>query len=576
MRSSDKLRVGFGCMRLSTDPDRDDDRSVATIAAAIEGGATILDTAPSYGLGEEDAQHNERLVARALLAAARADVIISTKGGLVREGTQWVPDGRKKAIRAACEASREALGAKAIDLYLLHTVDPSTPLEVSARALADLLDAGLVRAVGLSNVTVGQIEEARRHVPVSAVQVAVGPYDDTALRGGVVRYCFANGIEVHAHSPFGGPRRAARVGRDADLAAVAASHGTSPWGAVVAYLASLGIVALPGTRVPERAKELARAAGIELEATARERLYARFGDGSAPRRAAPSQRREGEIVLLMGVQAAGKSDQVKSWEARGYERLNRDEMGGTLRGLAQRLDERASAGGTRFVLDNTYTTRASRAEIVEVASRHALAVRCVFVDTPIESAQVLAVERLAERYGEVPSPEKLRALSKKDPQAFLPTVQLRARRDLEPPSEDEGFDAIERVTFERRARPWEQNAGLVVELKTWLALSAEEAARVREELSPRRTLVFAWKESGSVEDVTGTAREAAAAAVLGVPDVALCPHPGGPPSCWCRPPLPGLIVPWLREHAIDPRRSSLLGSHASHQAMARALGFRAP
>ncbi|NUO51757.1 MAG: AAA family ATPase [Polyangiaceae bacterium] len=560
-------------MRLSTDPDRDDDRSIATIAAAIVGGASILDTAPSYGLGEHDAHHNERLVARALAAAGSDHVDVCTKGGLVREGTQWVPDGRKKAIRAACEASREALGARAIDLYLLHTVDPATPLEVSARALADLLEAGLVNAVGLSNVTVGQIEEARRHVPVSVVQVAVGPYDDAALRGGVVRYCRSNGIEVHAHSPFGGPRRAARIGRDADLVAVAAMHGTTPWGAVVAYLASLGIVALPGTRVPERARALVEAARIELEEAARERLAARFGDGSAPR---TTERRDGEIVLLMGMQAAGKSDQVQRWESLGYERLNRDEMGGTLRGLAKRLDERAAAGGTRFVLDNTYTTRASRAEVVRVAARHGLAVRCIFVDTPIESAQVLAVERLAERYGELPSPEKLRALSKKDPQAFLPTVQLRARRELEPPSEDEGFAAIERLAFERRARPWEEHPGLVVELKTWLALSTDAATRLRDELGPHRTLVFAWKESGTVEEAIALARDAAATSVLGNPDVALCPHQGGPPSCWCRPPLPGLVVPWLREHAIDPRRSSLIGSHGSHQAMARALGFRAP
>lgn len=561
-------------MRLSTDPDRDDDRSVATILAATEAGASVLDTAPSYGLGEHDTHHNERLLARALGDKSDHGVIVSTKGGLVREGALWVPDGRNKAIRASCEASREALGVAAIDLYFLHTVDPKTPIATSARALADCREAGLVRRVGLSNVTVGQIEEARRHVEVSAVQVAVGPFDDTALRGGVVRYCIANGIEVHAHSPFGGPRRAKKLGRDADLVAIAEAHGTSPWGVVVAWLSSLGIVSLPGTRDPERATVCVAARRIDLDAASRERLAKRFGDGSDPRARAKAAQREGEVVLVMGVQGAGKSALVREWTERGYERLNRDEMGGTLHGLALRLDERAGAGGARFVLDNTYTTRASRAAIVEVAARHGLDVRCVFVDTPLENAQVLAVERLAERYGKVPGPEDLRVLSKKDPHAFAPTVQLRARRELETPSDDEGFVAIEHVPFARRARAWEQRPGLVVELKAWLALSAAEAARLQSERSPTRTLVFTWEAKGSLEAAVDVARNANASAVLGEPDVALCPHAAGPPTCWCRPPLPGLVVPWLREHAIDPSRSALIGSHASHQGMARALGFQ--
>ncbi len=556
-------------MRLSTDPERDEGRALQAILAAIDAGATLLDTAPSYAQDGADLHHNERLVARALAARPDAPVEVSTKGGLTREGRAWIADGRAKAIRASCEASREALQRAEIDLFLLHTVDPKVPLATSARALDDLLRAGLVRRVGLSNVNVTQIEEARRHVAVSAVQIAAGANDDAALRGGVVRHCLDHGIEAYAHSPFGGPKKAPRLARDRELTAVAALLGTNSYGAVIAWLRCRGIVALPGTRDPERARELVHAASLELSDEIRERLEARLGlKGSA----VPT-RDDGEVVVVMGVQGAGKSRLVEDWVRRGYDRLNRDEIGGTLRGLSMRLDERATAGGSLFVLDNTYTTRASRADVLGVAARHGLPVRCVFVDTPIERAQVHAVERLAEKYGRVPLPEELRVLSKKDPHAFGPTAQLRARRELEPPSGDEGFSTIEHVPFERLPRPWEKGAGLVVELRAWLALSAGDATALRAASATDLVLVFAWEEGASAEEVAARVQGAAARTSFDVVDVAVCTHGGGPPTCWCRPPLPGLIVPWLRNHEIAPSRSTLLGSHASHLAMAKALGF---
>ncbi len=564
-------KVGFGCMRLSTDSERDEGRALQTILAAVDAGATLLDTAPSYAQDGADLHHNERLVARALAARPDAPVEVSTKGGLTREGRAWVTDGRAKAIRASCEASREALQRAEIDLFLLHTVDPKVPLATSARALDDLLRAGLVRRVGLSNVNVTQIEEARRHVAVSAVQIAAGANDDAAFRGGVVRHCLEQGIEVYAHSPFGGPKKAPRLARDRELTAIGELLGTNAYGAVIAWLRSEGLVALPGARDPERAREAVRAACVELSEEARERLVLRLGRERAT--PAPALRDDGEVVVVMGVQGAGKSRLVEDWVRRGYDRLNRDEIGGTLRGLSMRLDERATAGGSRFVLDNTYTTRASRADVLGVAARHGLPVRCVFVDTPIEKAQVHAVERLAEKYGHVPLPEELRVLSKKDPHAFGPTAQLRARRELEPPSSDEGFSTIEHVPFERLPRPWEKGAGIVAELRAWMALSVDDASALRAASGTDRVLVFAWEEGASAEDVAAHARGAAARASFDVVDVAVCTHAGGPPTCWCRPPLPGLIVPWLRNHEIAPSRSTLVGSHASHLAMAKALGF---
>ena len=134
-------------MRLSTDPDRDEERALDTIAAAAEAGITVFDTARSYGHGDRELGHNERLLARALRrSGAEADARIVTKGGMRRVGSAWVPDGRAKAIRADCEASLASLDGLPIDLYLIHAPDPRTPWRTSVRALARLVDEGLVRA----------------------------------------------------------------------------------------------------------------------------------------------------------------------------------------------------------------------------------------------------------------------------------------------------------------------------------------------------------------------------------------------------------------------------------------------
>jgi len=207
-------------MRLSTDDDRDEELSLQTIAAAADAGITVYDTARAYGRDEAELGHNERLLARALRACgadARARVV--TKGGMARTGGAWIPDGRAKAILSDCEASLAALDGLPIDLYLLHAPDPRTQWRTSVRALARLVDDGIVVRVGLANVNRRQLDEALELAPVAAVQVALSPYDDRALRGGVVERCAELGISLprrrHARErhvldlgqPFIGQRR---------------------------------------------------------------------------------------------------------------------------------------------------------------------------------------------------------------------------------------------------------------------------------------------------------------------------------------------------------------------------------
>src|SRR4051794_26246915 len=451
-------------MRLSTGEERDDELALETIAAAVDAGITVFDTARSYGRDETELGHNERLLARALRRCGAGETArIVTKGGMARVGVAWIPDGRAKAIRADCEASLVALDGLPIDLYLIHAPDPRTPWSTSLRALARLADDGLVRRVGVSNVNRQQLDEALELAPISAVQVALSVYDDGALRGGVVARCADLGIAVIAHSPLGGPRRAPRLARHDALAAVAAERGATAAEVALAWLLGLApiVVAIPGARRAETARSSARAANVELGEADRASLERAFGAARPAGRGRVRPAEDAEVVVVMGIPGAGKARFAASFVARGYARLNRDERGGTLRDLAGVLDDELSSGVRRVVLDNTYPTRVARSYVVETAARCGVPARCIWLDTPLAQAQVNLVERLLNRFGRLPSPDELRERSRREPDVLAPTSQMRALRELEPPSDDEGFASIERVPFSREP-PTDGGVGVVV------------------------------------------------------------------------------------------------------------------
>ena len=553
-------------MRMSTDEHRDEGQALETIAAAAQAGITVFDTARAYG-------DNEQLLARGLRRAKADDTAqIVTKGGMSRAGGGWIPDGRAKAIRADCEASLAALDGLAIDLYLIHVPDPRTPWRTSVRALARLADEGLVRHVGLSNVNRLQLDEALELAPIAAVQVALSPYDDQALRGAVVDRCAEKGIAVIAHSPLGGPRRANRLGRHDALVEVADSRDATPWEVALAWLLELSpaVVAIPGARRPETARSGARAATLHLEAADRALLARAFGEPRPARRKRRRQADDAEVVLVMGIPGAGKSLIADEYVARGYLRLNRDERGGTLRELAGALDEELSSGGRRFVLDNTYLTRAARSYVLDVASRHGIPTRCIWLDTPLAQAQVNLVERLLDRFGSLPSPEELRAVARREPGVHAPTSQMRTVRELEPPTADEGFVGVEQVPF-ARAPARRGRGGVFVAAAALRQSGWKDALREADGQAPH--LIFDWSPEGSVDELGGLAKELQAADP-GPVETALCRHPAGPPICWCRPPLPGLPLNFARAHNVDPSRSILIGTGSAHRTLATTLGSR--
>jgi aryl-alcohol dehydrogenase-like predicted oxidoreductase/predicted kinase len=559
-------------MRMSTDEGRDEDMARATIAAAVEAGVTVFDTARAYGRGERDVGHNERLLASTLrrLGAERKARVV-TKGGMTRAGGAWVPDGRAKAIRRDCEESLRALDGLEIDLYLIHAPDPRTPWRTSVRSLARLVDDGLVGRVGLSNVNRRQLDEALEFAPVAAVEVALSLFDDSAVRGGVLERCVEKGIALVAHSPLGGPRRAGGLARRQPLSDVAAAHDATPAEVALAWLLALSaaVVPIPGARRPETARSTARAAKLNLGEADLALLGSALG-GPRPARSAPAHlASDAEVVLVMGIPGAGKSRVAEDYVARGYARLNRDQRGGGLRELAHALDQALSSGVRRVVLDNTYLTRVARSYAIDAARRHGIPTRCIWLDTPLAQAQVNLVERLLDRFGRLPTPQEVRVLARREPGTMAPTSQMRALRELEPPSTDEGLESVEVTSFARapsaRARGGVFIAAAAVGESSWRALGEGHRA------APH--LIFDWRPGGSADALDACVADVAARAA-GPVERALCPHGGGPPSCWCRPPLPGLPLAFARAHGIDPARSILVGTGPAHRTLATALGAR--
>jgi aryl-alcohol dehydrogenase-like predicted oxidoreductase len=564
-----ELRIGLGCLRLPAD----EEAACATITAAASAGITVFDTAHAYGAALGG---GEQLLARALGSdtdpGGRGRII--TKGGMARPAGGWVPDGRAKTITADCEASLRALDGREIDLYLLHAPDPRTPWATSVRALARLVDRGLVRRVGVANVNRAQLDEALKLAPVAAVQVALSPLDDRAIRGGVLERCDALGLTLLAHSPLGGPRRAQALLRRGELAVIAGAHGATPAEVALAWLLSLSpsVVPIPGASRPESARSSAAAAALELDEAECAALTAAFRGAAPPaRRAAPRGSEDGEVVIVMGIPGAGKSRIAADYVHRGHARLNRDERGGSLRAVAADLDDRLAGGVQRAVLDNTYLTRESRSRVIETATRHALPTRCVWIDTPLAQAQVNLVLRVLERFGSLPMPEQIRAAAKREPWLMLPTSQMRALRELEPPSADEGFIAIEHVPFARTPASGATTAAVFLGAA---ALTCDDIAEVLAGAEPAAPhLLFDWVpdgDTGALDDHAARLRDL----VTGPVEVAVCPHAAGPPRCWCRPPLPGLPLAFARAHSTDLARATLIGCTPTHRTLGRTLGAR--
>jgi aryl-alcohol dehydrogenase-like predicted oxidoreductase len=269
--------------------DIDDEQSLRVLARALELGVSMFDTADVYGPFT-----NERLVGQGLRGRA-GEVVISTKTGLVIDNAtgRSRPRGDPAHIKASCDASLRRLGVDVIDLYYLHRVDPAVPLEVSWDAMADLVLAGKVRAVGLSEVTAAEAAVAHAIYRVAAIQSELslwtrGPLDE------VVPWCLANGAVFAAYAPLGrgyltGTVRSAVFQADdirsgnprftggaiernqailAVIDRVARRHDASLAQVSIAWVLAQGehVVPIPGTKQVHYLEENCRAAELDLGA----------------------------------------------------------------------------------------------------------------------------------------------------------------------------------------------------------------------------------------------------------------------------------------------------------------------
>lgn len=267
--------IGLGEMPMSLAGRPDEAQAVRTIHAALDAGVNLIDTADSYCRDDADFGHGEDLVRRALAAWSgdRDRVLVATKGGHTRPGGSWDLDGRPEYLRQACEASLKRLGVEAIGLYQFHRPDPKVPFTESVGALAELRAAGKVRLVGLSNVSVDQIRQARELVEVASVQNEFSPRFRRSE--GELAWCAANRIAFLPWSPLGGIGRGRDLGgRHRAFAEVAGAHGVSPQQVALAWeLAKAPVVIpIPGSSRPETILDSAAAASLRLSADELARL----------------------------------------------------------------------------------------------------------------------------------------------------------------------------------------------------------------------------------------------------------------------------------------------------------------
>ena len=312
--------VGLGCMGMSfayTPSTRDDDASVAVLRRALDAGPQLVDTADVYGPFT-----NEELVGRAL-RDRRDDAVLATKGGLgvCDERAEVIDrDARPEHLRAAIDASLQRLGVDHVDLWYLHRVDPDVPLEESWGVLAEAVQRGKARAIGLSEVSVDELERAHAIHPVAALQSELSLWTRDPILEGTLDWCARHGAAFVPFCPLGRGYLTGTVGGTFDVddmrsrharftpeaqavnvriveqvRAIAAGVGATPAQVALAWTLAQGphVVPIPGTRNPAHLDENLAAADVVLDDATLARLDllppaegARYGRSGPPVRPA--------------------------------------------------------------------------------------------------------------------------------------------------------------------------------------------------------------------------------------------------------------------------------------------------
>lgn len=612
-----QVPLGLGLLRLSTEGRPAHDESIRIIHSALDQGVRILDTADSYCLDNSEFHYGEQLAQQAIESwhGPKQDVRVLTKAGLVRPSGKWLPNGSPKHIVKSVDASLKALGTDRIFLLQLHAKDQRVPFEETLSALAELQKAGKVEHLGLCNVGPAEVRQAMRHFQVAAIQCELSVLARKSATDGTLLLSQDLGIPFLAYRPLGGYAKVEKLEKNRVLVPLSQRHQTTPHEiALAAVLHSApNVIALVGATKESSLRSSVLATTVRLDISDQTALSIKYSfdaDADAAAAVRPAAKPASlpelapdsgpsdtpEVVLLMGIQGAGKSELVQAYIDRGYARLNRDVIGGKVDDLTSMLQDMLAQGQKRVVLDNTYPTRVSRAGVVRVAHAAGLPVRCRWLDTPIEEARINVVLRVLDRYERLLGPADMKELAKQDPNLPPPIAMQRWADSLEKPDWDEGFSAIDRIPFVRRVPEGYVQKGLLLDVDGTLRTtkSGEIYPRHADDvvlLPNRRETLQRWLDEGyqlflvsnqsgiasgklSQADADGAFRRTVELLGLPITEITYCPHPAFPVGCFCRKPMPGLGIYLMRKYKLDLSQSLMVGDMDSDAAFAENLAIR--
>ena len=298
-----------------------------------------------------------------------------------------------------------------------------------------------------------------------------------------------------------------------------------------------------------------------------------------------------QIIITVGYPGSGKTSVAEEYTRKGYQRLNRDTLGGTLDTVAKFLLDYLENGTERVILDNTYPTAASRSRVLKIAAKFNIPVKCLWMKTSIEDAQRNICTRMMQMRGKILTPDEIK--KEKSPNIFSPAVLFRYRKIFEKPTMIEGFSAIEEIPFVRRKTSYTNQAiifdydGTLRRTKSGkhfpleandIVLLPGRKAKIQRLHADGFKLLGMSNQSG-VSKGTLTAEDvehclARTNRLLGVQiEATYCPHKSNPLSCWCRKPMPGKGVYFTEKYKLDPSKVTMVGDMTSDKTFAKRSGF---
>lgn len=301
-----------------------------------------------------------------------------------------------------------------------------------------------------------------------------------------------------------------------------------------------------------------------------------------------------EITIVMGFNAAGKSTLVQDFVNKGFTRLNRDSVGGSMDQL-NRLAEKTLIDTNQLVLDNTYPSVESRATIIALGKRHNIPVVCYWLTTSMEDAQLNACLRMIRKVGYIPDPKDFAAL--KDPNLFPVAAIYKYRKEFEKPTTKEGFAKVIEVPFVRTWGPEYKNKAIIVDYDGTLRLSKGKqkypVLKADIAIMPNRAEVLKrYKAQGykifGASNQSGVAKgqltfqdcrqrfvdtnEMLGAGIID--EFSFCPHKVPPITCYCRKPNPAIGAYYIETYKLNPSLCIMVGDMGSDKTFAARCGFQ--